>query len=117
MNIIKKETILLKNQLGLLKCNFCDYDENLKYSALIKGGKQLPENVCQFDDSTDDSARFLIITNCDYSPEEIDEYLKIKQAFDLHSIRKNLSFLKGVVLVSLICTAILTCISLFANFY
>lgn len=109
---MKRELRKLKLEQGFIsKKNFA-FDENEKFSGLVKEGKELPNNVFEYVDSEGKgTGEFYEIFETDLSAEEREEYIRLKQCKNINTIKNCTIFFTTLAVVGL-ALAIINYISL-----
>ncbi len=102
---MKKELRRLRLVHDLVVKTDCAAQENEKFAEIVKSGNALPENVFEYVNS--DGVRmgeFYKISDSELSPEEKEEYIKLKQSRDINIIRNCVIFFTVLTALGLLVT-------------
>lgn len=109
---MKKELRKLRLEHDLISKKDCTFQENEEYSAVVKEGKELPHNVFEYINSEGKgTGEFYEIFETDLSPEEREEYIRLKQCKNINIIKNCTVFFTALVALGL-ALAIINYISL-----
>ncbi len=121
MNNIKNETIIMKEELGLVKLK--KYKEQEKLAEMEKNNKLPADAVIKNENDTYDKPikKYYKLVNLDITKEEISEYLEIQNihtqkriAEEVGYCRKYLKFFVTLTVINLVISLISTIVALVA---
>ena len=100
---LRLELLDYKEQFDLIQKIPCTKEENKAYTQLLKAGKPLPENVCQYDYTTGmDYEEFYTLYIPDLTEAEIAEYLTYKKLSLLNTIKNCVLFFTILTIIGLV---------------
>ena len=107
-NKIKDELLEMKKELGFYKNVKCTDEENKEYLQMKKDKSPLPEDVYYFNSASESMEYFYRILKIkEVSDEEFKEYIMLRQAKNIKTIKNCAVFFTVVAVIGIISAIIL----------
>lgn len=102
-----KDLLELRCDSGLYQAVDCSEEENYTYLEMLEQGKELPKDVIRRIDSNGaELNQFYRVAPMKMTSEEMQEYIRLKQAKDLHTIRNCVVFFTVLTVIFLVVAVI-----------